>query len=99
MIKHIFRLVKRRIKRRVLVAIFRKPKVIRASTREQAQHYIDNYGWPTTRCFARTTQEAFKDGEYIEWFFPPEKNVRGIVFVVTGVILWVGLCVYFWRSA
>ena len=95
MIKHVYTLIKRRIKRRLLVAIFRKPKVIRASTREQAQHYIDNYGWPTTRCYPRTTQEAFKDAEYVEWWFPPENNMRNIVLTTLGVAAWIGISIYF----
>lgn len=97
MFKRIYVIVKRRIKRRLLVAIFRKPKMVRASTREQAQPLIDNYGWPTTRCFPRTTGEAFKDGEYVEWFFPPERDWRNIALLVTGVVAWVGLGIYFAR--
>lgn len=97
MFKRIYKMVKRRIKRRLLVAIYRKPKMVRASTRAQAQPYIDNYGWPTTRCYPRTTGEAFKDGEYTEWFFPPERDWRHIALFVAGVLAWVGIGVYFAR--
>lgn len=52
------------------------------------------YGWPTTRCFARTTEDAFKHlGCDPEWFFPPEKH-RGwgnAVMMIAGIMLWVGL--------
>ena len=97
MFKRIYVMVKRRIKRRLLVAIYRKPKMVRASTRKEAQPYIDNYGWPTTRCYPRTTGEAFKDGEYTEWFFPPERDWRHIALFVAGVLAWVGIGVYFAR--
>ncbi len=99
MFKRIYAIIKRRIKRRLLVAIYRKPKLVHASTREAAQPYIDNYGWPTTRCFPRTTGEAFKDGDYTESFFPPERSWRGLAYFVFGILLWVGIGVYFWRTA
>ena len=98
MLKRIYKMVKRRIKRRLLVAIYRKPKMVHASTREQAQPLIDNYGWPTTRCFPRTTGEAFKDGDYVEWFFPPEPDWRNITMLTLGVIAWLGICFYFGKG-
>lgn len=99
MFKHIYTLVKRRIKRRLLVAIYRKPKMVRASTRAQAQPLTDNYGWPTTRRFPNTTAEAFKDGDYGEWFFPPERSWRNVLYMAGGVVIWIGICIYFWRTA
>lgn len=99
MFKRIYAIVKRRIKRRLLVAIFRKPKIVRASTRLHAQHYLDNYGWPTTRCYPRTTGEAFKDGDYGEWFFPPERSWHNAAYLAGGICVWVLICVYFWRTA
>lgn len=98
MISHAVNLIKRRIKRRLLVALFRRPKMVHASTRKEAQPYLDNYGWPTTRCFPRTTADAFKDGEYTEWFFPPERDWRHIAMLVVGVLAWTGLGFYFGRS-
>lgn len=98
MIKRIYKMVKRRIKRRLVVAIYRKPKMVRASTREQAQHYLDNYGWPTTRCFPRTTGEAFKDGEYTEWFFPPERDWQHVALFAAGVFAWVCIGIYFGKD-
>lgn len=98
MLKRIYTIIKRRIKRRLLVALFKKPKMVRASTREQAQPLIDNYGWPTTRCFPRTAGEAFKDGEYTQWFFPPERDWRNVVMLVVGIVCWVGICIYFGRK-
>lgn len=97
MLRRIYAIVKRRVKRRLLVAIYRKPKMVRASTRKKAQPYIDNYGWPTTRCFPRTTGEAFKDGDYTEWFFPPERDWRNIAMIAVGVACWIGIGVYFAR--
>jgi hypothetical protein len=99
MFKHIYTLIKRRIKRRLLVAIYRKPKLVHASTRAAAQPYIDNYGWPTTRCFPRTTADAFKDEDYGEWFFPPEKRWQNVLYLAGGIAAWVGIGIYFWRTA
>lgn len=99
MLKRIYAIIKRRIKRRLLVAIYRKPKLVHASTRKAAQPYLDNYGWPTTRCFPRTTADAFKDGEYTESFFPPERSWRNVLYMAGGVVIWVGICIYFWRTA
>lgn len=98
MFKHIYTLVKRRIKRRLLVAIYRKPKVVRASTQEKAQHYIENYGWPTTRCYPRTTKEAFKDGDYGTWWFPPEQRWQDKLFFVSCIVIWIGIGIYFWKT-
>ncbi len=99
MFKRIYAIIKRRIKRRLIVAIYRKPKLVHASTRKAAQPYIDNYGWPTTRCFPRTTADAFKDGEYTESFFPPERSWRNVLYMAGGVGIWIGICIYFWRTA
>ncbi len=99
MFKRIYAIIKRRIKRRLIVAIYRKPKLVHASTRKAAQPYIDNYGWPTTRCFPRTTADAFKDGEYTESFFPPERSWRNVLYMAGGVVIWIGICIYFWRTA
>lgn len=99
MLKRIYAIIKRRIKRRLLVAIYRKPKLVHASTRKAAQPYLDNYGWPTTRCFPRTTADAFKDGDYTESFFPPERSWRNVLYMAGGVVIWVGICIYFWRTA
>ncbi len=98
MFKRIYAIIKRRIKRRLLVAIYRKPKLVHASTREAAQPYIDNYGWPTTRCFPRTTADAFKDGEYTRSWFPPEPRVLDKIFMAIAVIAWIGIGIYFWRT-
>lgn len=99
MFNRIYTIIKRRIKRRLLVAIYRKPKFVRASTRKAAQPYIDNYGWPTTRCFPRTTGEAFKDGEYTESFFPPEQRWQDKAYLAVGVVAWILICIYFWRRS
>ncbi len=97
MFKRIYAIIKRRIRRRLLVALYRKPKLIHASTRKQAQPYIDNYGWPTTRRFPRTSAEAFKDGEYAESWFPPEQRWQDKAYFAVGVVAWVLICIYFWR--
>lgn len=52
------------------------------------------YGWPTTRCYPRTMEDAFKHlGCDPEWFFPPDRR-RGwtnAVMLIAGIMLWVGL--------
>lgn len=57
------------------------------------------YGWPTTRCYPRTLKEAFpNDIENAQWWFPPEQRWQDKVFFVVGVIIWVGLAVYYWNT-
>jgi hypothetical protein len=98
MLKRIYTIIKRRIKRKLIVAIYRKPKVIRASTLAQAQHYIDNHGCPTTRCFPRTTEDAFRHlGESTEWFYPPEQRWQDKAVFGLAIFAWVAIGIYFWR--
>jgi len=59
-----------------------------------------NYGWPTTRCFPRTTRDAFKDdADAARWWYPPEQRWQDKVLFAVGVLLWVAIAVYFWKSA
>jgi hypothetical protein len=55
------------------------------------------YGWPTTRCFPRTMEDAFKHIDCgAEWFFPPEKK-RGwkdAGTLAVAIWLWIGLAYY-----
>ena len=98
MLKRVYEIVKRRVKRKLLVAIYRRPKTVHASTQEQAQHYIDNHGCPTTRCFPRTTDDAFRHlGDGMETFFPPEQRWQDKVYFALGVCLWVVLGLCYWR--
>ena len=98
MFKRIYTIIKRRIKRKLIVAIYKKPKVIRVSTLAQAQHYIDNQGWPTTRCFPRTTDDAFRHlGDGMESFFPPEQRWQDKALLAVGAVAWVAIGIYFWR--
>lgn len=55
--------------------------------------------FPTTRVFARSTQEAFKDASYGEWFYPPEKSLATKVLFHVGVYLWIALGFYFWVTS
>lgn len=99
MFKRIYTIIKRRAKRKLIVAIYRKPKIVRASTQERAQHYIDNHGCPTTRCFPRTTDDAFRHlGDGMETFFPPEQRWQDKVFLVFGICCWIAIGFYFWRT-
>lgn len=98
MFKRIYTIIKRRVKRKLLVAIYKKPKVVRASTLERAQHYIDNHGCPTTRCYPRTTDDAFRHlGVDTEWFFPPEQRWQDKALLAAGVLCWVVLGYVYWR--
>jgi hypothetical protein len=60
----------------------------------------DDYeGWPTTRCFPRTTNEAFRDDvDNAKWWYPPEKTWQDRALFWTGMFLWGVLAVYFWRA-
>jgi hypothetical protein len=99
MFRRVYTIIKRRVKRKLLVAIYKKPQIVRASTRERAQHYIDNHGCPTTRCFPRTTDDAFRHlGDGMETFFPPEQRWQDKVYLGLGVALWVALGLYLWRT-
>jgi hypothetical protein len=55
-----------------------------------------SYGWPTTRRYPRTTQEAFPQ-DNTQWWYPPEQRLRDKVFFWIGIAIWVGLMIYFWR--
>ena len=98
MFSRIYTIIKRRVKRKLIVAIYKKPKTVRASTLERAQHYIDNHGCPTTRCFPRTTDDAFRHlGVDTEWFFPPEQRWQDKALLAAGVLCWVVLAAIYWR--
>ena len=98
MLKRIYAIIKRRVKRKLLVYIYQKPKTVRASTRTQAQHFIDNHGCPTTRCFPRTADDAFRHlGTDTEWWFPPEQRWQDKLFFTLGVCVWIVLGFYLWR--
>jgi hypothetical protein len=58
-----------------------------------------NYGWPTTRCFPRTLNEAFpEDTKNGEWFYPPEQRWQDKMFFTVNVCLWVVLAFYLVRD-
>lgn len=55
---------------------------------------------PTTRCYPRTTRDAFPhDAENAKWWYPPEQRTRDKVFFAVGVVLWIFIGFYFWRLA
>jgi hypothetical protein len=61
-------------------------------------NYHKNYGWPTTRCFPRTTRDAFKDDiENAQWWFPPEQRWQDKLFFWVAVCMWVIVAVYLWK--
>jgi hypothetical protein len=99
MFNRIYTIIKRRVKRKLLVFIYKKPKTVRASTLDRAQHYIDNHGCPTTRCFPRTTDDAFRHlGDGMETFFPPEQRWQDKLYFGVGVFCWVMLGAYLIKS-
>lgn len=60
-----------------------------------------NYGWPTTRCYPRTMDDAFKHlGCDPEWFYPPEKHPTwgNAIMAVAGIMLWVMLAYWFAKN-
>lgn len=98
MFKRIYAIIKRRAKRKLLIAVYSKPKTVRASTRSQAQPFIDNHGCPTTRCFPRTTDDAFRHlGQDTEWFYPPEQRWQDKAFFAFSVFCWIVLGFFLWR--
>ena len=63
------------------------------------KEFRSNYeGWPTTRCFPRTLEDAFPHGpKNAEWFFPPERE-RGkleLAFLSVGFWIWLGLAYWY----
>lgn len=99
MFDRIYTIVKRRIKRKLVVLIYKRPKIVRVSTLAKAQHYIDNHGCPTTRCFPRTTDEAFRHlGDGMESFYPPEQRWQDKALLGAGVAAWIAISIYFWRA-
>ena len=64
-------------------------------------HDDKRYGWPTSRCFPRTLDDAFpNDPERVEWFYPPERKrgyANAVMFIV-AVMLWIGLAYYFAKN-
>lgn len=58
-------------------------------------------GWPTTRCYPRTMDEAFKHlGCNPEWFYPPEKHPSwgNAIMFIAGIMLWVMLIYWFVKN-
>lgn len=58
-------------------------------------------GWPTTRCYPRTMDEAFpNDVSRTEWFYPPEpKHTWGnAIMFIAGIMLWVMLAYWFVKN-
>ena len=56
-----------------------------------------NYGWPTSRCFPRTMNDAFKNNvDNAQWLYPPEKNFnwRNTAMLAVAIWLWIGLAYY-----
>ena len=63
-------------------------------------HHLSKYeGWPTTRRYPRTLDEAFPDSiERTEWWYPPEKvplTVAEWLLWVAAVNIWIGLAYFF----
>lgn len=57
------------------------------------------YGWPTTRCYPRTLNEAFpNDIENARWWYPPEQRWQDKVFFAIAIVIWAGLAVYYWNT-
>ena len=56
-------------------------------------------GWPTTRCYPRTLDEAFPDSiERTEWWYPPERQpltVTEWLLWTSAVCMWIGLAYLF----
>ena len=61
----------------------------------------EKYGWPTSRTYPRTMEEAFpNDAERANWFYPPEnkRGYRNAVMFIAGAMMWVALAYYFAKN-
>lgn len=59
----------------------------------------DYEGWPTTRCFPRTMNEAFPDDvENAEWWYPPEQRWQDKVFMTFSVWLWIAVAIFLMKD-
>lgn len=57
-----------------------------------------SYGWPTTRRFPRTINDAFQDSvENAQWWYPPERSASDMTLRWLSVALWICLGLYLWR--
>jgi hypothetical protein len=56
----------------------------------------DDYeGWPTTRRFPRTMNDAFpNDVENAKWWYPPEQRWQDKLFMTLCVWLWIALATF-----
>jgi hypothetical protein len=56
----------------------------------------DDYeGWPTTRRFPRTMNEAFPDdAANAKWWYPPEQRWQDKLFMTLCVWLWIALATF-----
>ena len=54
-------------------------------------------GWPTTRCYPRTLEEAFpNDPAHAQWFYPPEREKGKLELTMLSVGFWVWLGLAYW---
>lgn len=54
-------------------------------------------GWPTTRCYPRTLEEAFpNDPAHAQWFFPPEREKGKLELTMLSVGFWIWLGLAYW---
>ena len=58
---------------------------------------MNNYGYPTTRRFHRTMVDAFQQDQ-AEWWFPPKRSTMDTVLITLGVMMWIGIGIYFWGA-
>ena len=59
-------------------------------------YHDPKYGWPTTRCYPRTTRDAFpNDIENAQWWYPPERNPMGLT--IAAIVLWAVIAVIYWK--
>ena len=68
-----------------------------ATERRLSPEFLEDLN-PTTRCYPRTLEEAFKDDvRNAQWWFPPkyERGVLGYLTWLGAVCLWVGLLYWY----
>jgi hypothetical protein len=64
------------------------------------KEFRSNYeGWPTTRCYPRTIEEAYpNDPSRAEWFYKPERKRNALEYAMLSAAFWIFLGICYWWS-
>jgi hypothetical protein len=64
------------------------------------KEFRSNYeGWPTTRRYPRTIEEAYpNDPSRAEWFYKPERKRGALEYAMLSAAFWIWLGLAYWWS-